>query len=493
MSTEERGPVTAASPPAKVTVTGLDKPTPANDRDKPTNRMAYDLDCKVCGRKAGEDCTVDCTRLKPGNPNYHHRYKSAVVHQAQSAAKTPTPRKSAKDIVLGQSVGDTGYPRIDQAELLNMPSVKQLLQMLTYMRPAGTPIEEEYIKKYISDLPNTVKDKYGNRWVTVKKPGGSDPDLIFSSHTDTVHHQAGKQTVLVGDGRAWTDQGSCLGADDTVGNWLMIEMINAKVPGLYLFHREEEIGGKGSAWIVKNRGTKIKDKFKAVIALDRKGYHDIITHQGGRRTCSDKFARSLNAILGAKMTPSTGGTFTDSKNYIELVGECTNVSVGYHAQHGPTEWTELSFAVGLRDALVNADWSKLEFERKPGETSYSGYGAGYYGRGVGGYDDADWDMFGLGGGQAYGNAPKSNSAGGPTSYTSPIDAKTRGHIKGRASAYSAHKRSQAFNQMEDLLSFVRLWPDTVAHFLAENGFEVEDIENFYLNSKIPGKKNWDAD
>lgn len=492
MSTEERGPVASSLPVSqpKVTVTGLDGKPAASL----TGQMweDYDLACQTCQAPPYTACTDSCTRLK-ANGKYHTRFSSSAV--TARAVSAPKPRKSAKDVVLGQKVGDTGYPRIEQAELLQMPLVKELLQMLTYMRPAFTPIEEEYIKKYISDLPNTVKDKYGNRWVTVNKLDGKAPDLIFSSHTDTVHHGPGKQTVLVGDGRAWTDEGNCLGADDTVGNWLMIEMIKAKVPGLYLFHRSEETGGQGSAWIVKNRSAKVKD-YKAIIALDRKGYHDIITHQGGRRTCSDKFARSLNTILGAKMSPCTGGTFTDSKNYIDLIGECTNVSVGYHAQHGPTEWTELSFAVGLRDALIAADWSKLEFDRKPGENSwsgssgYGGYGNSYW-NGRGGYDDAEWDALGLGSGKTKAG---SNSAGAADAVTaSRIDSKLRTHINSRRIAYADYRRVKAANQIEDLLAFVRTWPDTVAHFLAEHDFDIQDIENFYLNTKVPGKKTWDAE
>jgi hypothetical protein len=80
--------------------------------------------------------------------------------------------------------------------------------------------------------------------------------------------------------------------------------------------------------------------------------------------------------------------FTDTANYTRLIGECTNLSVGYFRQHGPTEHTSLAFAYRLRNALVAGDWTKLDFERKPGEKDpdlmsyfdrYDRYGAHAYG------------------------------------------------------------------------------------------------------------------
>ena len=61
-------------------------------------------------------------------------------------------------------------------------------------------------------------------------------------------------------------------------------MIAADVPGTYIFHREEEIGGKGSGWIADNKDNWLSN-YSSCIAFDRYGNNSIITHQGMERTC----------------------------------------------------------------------------------------------------------------------------------------------------------------------------------------------------------------
>jgi hypothetical protein len=46
---------------------------------------------------------------------------------------------------------------------------------------------------------------------------------------------------------------SCLGADDAAGVWLLCEMIRAGIPGLYVFHRNEERGGRGAEFFAKHK------------------------------------------------------------------------------------------------------------------------------------------------------------------------------------------------------------------------------------------------
>ena len=46
-----------------------------------------------------------------------------------------------------------------------------------------------------------------------------------------------------------SDNNECLGGDDGTGVWLMTKLIEAGVPGRYIFHRAEEVGGRGSGWI----------------------------------------------------------------------------------------------------------------------------------------------------------------------------------------------------------------------------------------------------
>lgn len=288
----------------------------------------------------------------------------------------------------------------------NQAGLDVLLDMLTYKRPAGSDTEMRFIENFILPTGATY-DGYGNLWLDV----GVNPTLLFSSHTDTVHHDDGFQALCFDEPDmvtakifADTDQfdvdeamkefsltgkmpkvnrtklTNCLGADCTTGIWLMLEMIKAGVEGRYVFHREEECGGHGSDYVAKSEPERL-DGIKAAIAFDRKGYTSIITHQMAGRCCSDAFANSLGKALDVNSKLDDGGTFTDTANYIDLVGECTNISVGYFDQHGPKEAQDTNFALVLRDALLCADFSNLVFERQPGEIDEDDLGWGKYGGG----------------------------------------------------------------------------------------------------------------
>ena len=76
------------------------------------------------------------------------------------------------------------------------------------------------------------------------------------------------------------------------------------------------------------------------------------------------------------MRPDDTGSYTDSNEYSDIVSECTNLSVGYMAQHTKNESQDLQFAVDLRAKLIEADWSKLVIERDPSVIEYS-YSGGY--------------------------------------------------------------------------------------------------------------------
>lgn len=321
----------------------------------------------------------------------------------------------------------TGYEPVPIEVLRSDPSIHKLLDMLETCRPGQSKEEEDFIEKYLAPLKG-LRDDYGNTLVEVPAPEGH-PRILWSCHTDTVHRHGGSQKVEVSSGIAWTSDGSCLGSDDTVGIWLALEMIGAGVPGVYVFHRDEESGGQGSLWLAEEAKEFI-GAFDCAIALDRANYADVITHQGGQRCCSDEFAKSLAGLLGGCFKPCDGGVFTDTANYVDLIGECTNLSVGYFKQHGPMEHTNLGFASSLRDMLVKADWTKLVFKREAGEV------------------DPEWGRY------DYGRYE-------PTKYAKP---------------YPTPKRK--LPSYEDLLDYIIANPETVAVFLMENEVDVEELSSY---------------
>lgn len=244
--------------------------------------------------------------------------------------------------------------------------------MLTYCRPAGSSTESAFIAKYVLTLPHAYRC-FGNNIVV---PVDSTP-VLWSCHTDTVHRSPGRQTIHDASGvvslsrQSLIDGRNCLGADDTAGVWLCREMILNRVPGTYIFHYAEERGGIGSSALADNAsGEEWLSRFTHAIAFDRRGTSDIITHQSYGRTASNLFAESLVRILTTAglegYSPCDSGIFTDTANYASVIGECSNVSVGYRHEHTIHESLDTHHIGRLHDALLIADWALLAGDRVPG-------------------------------------------------------------------------------------------------------------------------------
>lgn len=245
------------------------------------------------------------------------------------------------------------------------PDIETLATMHTYARPHGSEGEELFIKRYIDTLPNVKIDGFGNRHVTID----GNPALMFSSHTDTVHMAKAKprQDVTLENDilkLANPEKGYCLGADDGAGVFLMREMIAAKIPALYIFHRQEESGGVGSRYIAEVTPNVLAD-IDIAIAFDRLGHSSVITHQGAR-TASDTFCNELADAIGIRsLAADSTGLFTDTAHYNHLVSECTNVSVGYANNHTCQETLDTAFLFTLKSALLKVNWDTLKPSRDP--------------------------------------------------------------------------------------------------------------------------------
>ena len=238
-----------------------------------------------------------------------------------------------------------------------------LIEMLRYMRPEASQAQKEFCLRFLEPTFG-LPDIHGNYIHII----GDKPRICFASHHDTVHKQSGYQKLVVMNdvvSVADSKTSNCLGADCTTGVWLMLNMIEAGIEGVYVVHAAEEIGCKGSRALVADNPPWLSH-LDAVISFDRYGDNSVITHQMGMRTASDEFAKSFAAALDLpQLEADTGGSYTDSNEYSGVVSECTNISVGYYGQHGVNETQDLDFAELLSIALVSADWSKLVFARDP--------------------------------------------------------------------------------------------------------------------------------
>lgn len=252
-----------------------------------------------------------------------------------------------------------------------------LLGILGLHRAHGSEGERELIENYI--VPTGAKpDNYGNYILRIGKA-----PILWSSHTDTVHsnYLEKKQKLLIVENtkEVISDNSNCLGADNGAGVWMCLELIKAGVEGLYIFHREEESGGKGSRFIVSQTPEILKD-IQYAVAFDRRGTDSVITHQV-TRTCSNIFAKELCDALDMGHKPDDGGTFTDTANYAHIIPECTNISAGFHREHTPKEWLDTVYLANLRDKMISLDLTELSVSRDVTDAEYAGstyyYGGNY--------------------------------------------------------------------------------------------------------------------
>lgn len=243
--------------------------------------------------------------------------------------------------------------------------VNRVREMLEHRRPARGKTEADFIARYIDTVPGMYSDAYGNRILICL---GSK--VLISCHTDSVHRMDGKQAVKVSRGGiAALDKretvSNCLGADDAAGIYAALRMIEAGVKATFVFHRDEESGGRGSAWLASKYPEWI-ESFDICLALDRRGTKDVIVNQHYGMCASEEFAAGLASQLGMEHK-AADGIFTDSANYVDLIPECSNLSIGYQNEHTTRETLDLNYLEAVIQRLVNVDWGKVPVARKPAE------------------------------------------------------------------------------------------------------------------------------
>lgn len=269
--------------------------------------------------------------------------------------------------------------------------MNKLLDIMTYRREHDSKGEQAFIKKYLKGF-NPIKNKAGEILAysyEVKKK--SKNNILWSCHIDTMHRSDPntiKQDVYLDqfDVAFVDDKNDCLGADNGAGVFLLLEMIEARIAGTYIFHRGEEKGCWGSSQIASDHEDFLKT-FTHAIAFDRKGTTSIITHQSGSRACSDKLGLQLASLFGMNYRLDDTGVYTDTAEYTHLIPECLNISIGYANEHTSKESLNVAHVLTLRGKIFSIPWGSiaLEVDRKP-EPKYSRYGQFNFDYGLA-YDD----------------------------------------------------------------------------------------------------------
>jgi hypothetical protein len=238
---------------------------------------------------------------------------------------------------------------------------RKFIKLTRFTYPHGT---ESVLKAF---LPNGYKkDEWGNFYYVI----GDCPTSMFTCHLDTACVESRKVNHVYSEYIIRTDGKTILGADDKAGMVVILTMIERNVPGLYYFFLGEEVGCIGSGHVAKNWPLNPFSKtINKVVSFDRRDTCSVITHQLYGRCCSEDFAKELSNRLNVagdiKLSPDDSGILTDSAQFVDLVPECTNISVGYNREHTTAEYQDIKYLNKLCKAVCKINWEDLPINRDP--------------------------------------------------------------------------------------------------------------------------------
>lgn len=243
---------------------------------------------------------------------------------------------------------------------------KEFKTMFVDLTRVTVPYGSEYMwfNHYMKPLINFQCFQNGENFYHVV--GDGKDATLFCAHLDTagsisepVRHGFDGHTIF-------TKSNTILGADDKSGVLALIYLIENKVPGTYYFFAGEEKGRIGSEQAAKDYT--FFSKFERAIQFDRRGYGSIITNQFKGTCCSDVFVGALKAQFkdqAMKFEADPLGSYTDTASFMDIIPECTNISIGYFGEHSKMEHQNINYAWQVAQAAAQIDWDSLPTERDP--------------------------------------------------------------------------------------------------------------------------------
>lgn len=245
------------------------------------------------------------------------------------------------------------------------------LKLTQYTIPFG---KEKFLEKYLP--PGYKKDSVGNYYYEI-----GQSETLFTTHLDTYSKDFVKIVQLQDIDDEYiisTDENSILGGDNKLGCCILIGMIKNKIPGTYFFFLGEEPILSGGLWGSSNAlssNPEYFSKFKRCIAFDRRGYGSVVVRQMGRMSSSKAFvtsiANKLKEFGNIEFDESSQyGYYTDTATFMDVIPECTNISVGGFGEHTVKEWVDLNYTYNVYQAALKIKWDELPVERQIGELRF---------------------------------------------------------------------------------------------------------------------------
>lgn len=246
-----------------------------------------------------------------------------------------------------------------------MDFLQTFLKLTEYTIPYGE--EESLLPILLKFAPDLNKDKFGNYYVEI-----GDSKTLFTCHLDTYCETKQKVNHVIEGNKVKTDETTILGADNKAGVTAILYLIEQGIPGTYYFFISEEpistAGWMGSGRLASGN-PKFLSQFDRAVAFDRKHYGSIITRQMAQFCCSDEFADALIGEFGkqgVELKKDPTGYYTDTGNFIGVISECTNISIGVWNEHHENEYVDISYVEKIAKAASKVNWENLPKVRVAG-------------------------------------------------------------------------------------------------------------------------------
>jgi hypothetical protein len=238
---------------------------------------------------------------------------------------------------------------------------ERFLKLTEYTTPFGK--ESELLPLLPQGL---MKDDIGNYFIKI-----GTTTTMFTCHLDNATKRKEKVKHIIKDNFVKTDKTTILGGDNKAGVCVLSYMIEHNVPGLYYFFIGEEPtapngGLYGSKKALARYSNSFK-KYKKCIAFDRKEYGSIINRQNATKCCSNEFVNSLVdefKKVGLDFKVDSTGYYTDTAVFMNIIPECTNLSIGGFHEHTRKESQDMDYLEKVAEAATKINWETLEVKRE---------------------------------------------------------------------------------------------------------------------------------
>jgi acetylornithine deacetylase/succinyl-diaminopimelate desuccinylase-like protein len=221
-----------------------------------------------------------------------------------------------------------------------MPHIIDEKFIIDIFRISSPTNKEDEMRKFIKNFLSLkgvdfTEDKIGNIYNLTNK---NVP--LLSAHMDTVEKLTDSALIKYVDirnykGKKFLKGYGVIGGDDKCGIYLILKILEEKIPINFVFSVQEECGAKGIQEVIR-----LPEIFNSSygIVLDRKNNSDIICKENNYGV--DEFDKEVSNIGNKFGFKSIKGGFSDS-NYIRNKISCVNLSCGYHEPHTVNEYVSL--------------------------------------------------------------------------------------------------------------------------------------------------------